>query len=342
MALGRRIAHRFLDGAKGYAGQIRSGAGDVGKAARGSVFRGFCPDSGDRWMQCRPVFQAAVPPDRISMPFGLNLFDRIWGQNGDRMRREMLASPPPLSPIAGEEEEEKRAAMGMTVEEVRKVLKASQMEVVRSRLRAIPKSFVAKSEFLRICCEVSGEEQGPELARSLDESAAVIVIGNIVFVRPDQVAKAIERTIPLALSPLNDRRKEELRKLEQQKATIDKLAEAKARKELWCGLAFLAAQTAGFMRLTFWELSWDVMEPICFYVTSMYFMAGYVFFMRTSTEPSFEGFFKSRFATKQKRLMNAYNFDLCRFNELKEACRSTETPSEMELVASSSCHYNRR
>nr|VDD41062.1 unnamed protein product [Brassica oleracea] len=39
-------------------------------------------------------------------------------------------------------------------------------------------------------------------------------------------------------------------------------------------------QTALFMWLTFWELTWDVMEPICFYVTSIYFMAGYSFFLQ--------------------------------------------------------------
>ncbi|XP_020596233.1 calcium uniporter protein 4, mitochondrial-like [Phalaenopsis equestris] len=335
MAFGKSIAHRLLDAVKNYSVQIRSGAGDAGTQARGSVFRRLLPDSGNRWILWRPIFQEAVPPDRIWMPLDVKLFDRISEPSGYHLRRDILSSP---HPISVEGEEEKRGAMGMTMEEVRKVLKASQMELVRSRLRENPKSFVSLSEFLRICCEVSSEEQGPKLARSLDESAAVIVIGNVVFLKPDQVARAIERAIPLSLSPLHDQREQELRKLEQQKAMIDKLAEAKVRKELWCGLAFLAAQTAGFMRLTFWELSWDVMEPICFYVTSIYFMAGYGFFMRTSTDPSFEGFFKSRFATKQKQLMKAHNFDLCRFNELKRVCRAGELlPFQAEQVAASCC-----
>lgn len=159
-----------------------------------------------------------------------------------------------------------------------------------------------------------------------------------------QVAKVIERAIPLSLSPPDgqeerEENEEELRKLEQQKAAIDKLAEAKTRNELWCGLAFLAAQTAGFMRLTFWELSWDVMEPICFYVTSFYFMAGYVFFMRTSTDPSFEGYFKRRFATKQQQLMEARKFDLCRFNDLKRVRRRSaeDASSKAGQVASFFC-----
>jgi len=108
--------------------------------------------------------------------------------------------------------------------------------------------------------------------------------------------------------------------MEAQKVDIDCTAASQVRRELWCGLAYLVVQTAGFMRLTFWELSWDVMEPICFYVTSMYFMAGYTFFLRTKKEPSFEGFFESRFVAKQKRLMHARGFDLRRYDELRRAC----------------------
>jgi calcium uniporter protein, mitochondrial len=114
-----------------------------------------------------------------------------------------------------------------------------------------------------------------------------------------------------------DSKIKELEQLKREKALIDDRAEKLVNVELWCGLGLLAIQTLGFMRLTFWELSWDVMEPVCFYVTSFYFMAGYAFFLRTSRDPSFEGFFESRFASKQKKLMKKHNFDLQRFNKLK-------------------------
>lgn len=116
--------------------------------------------------------------------------------------------------------------------------------------------------------------------------------------------------------------------MEKQKAAIDQKADALVRRELWCGLGFLVVQTAGFMRLTFWELSWDVMEPICFYVTSMYCMAGYTFFLRTSKEPSFEGFYQSRFDVKQRRLMGVHNFDIARYKELRKACYPMSSYSE--------------
>lgn len=116
----------------------------------------------------------------------------------------------------------------------------------------------------------------------------------------------------------NDPRRAELEKMEEHKAEIDQKADALVRRELWAGLGYMVVQTAAFMRLTFWELSWDVMEPICFYVTSFYFMLGYAFFLRTSIEPSFEGFFQSRFNAKQKKLMKAQKFDFDRYNELRK------------------------
>ena len=140
------------------------------------------------------------------------------------------------------------------------------------------------------------------------------------FLDTVQVAKAISRVLPMSMNHnKNDSRIKELKQMEEMKREIDQKAEAHVKRELWCGLGFLALQTLGFVRLTFWELSWDVMEPICFFTTSTYFMAGYGFFLRTSREPSFEGLFASRFASRQKRLMKACKFDLKRFNELKQA-----------------------
>lgn len=119
-----------------------------------------------------------------------------------------------------------------------------------------------------------------------------------------------------SLETRNDPRKKELENMEKQKSIIDKKASKLVRKELYCGLGFIVVQTLGFMRLTFWELSWDVMEPICFFVTSLHFAAGYAFFLRTSTEPSFEGLFKRRFKVKQMKMMEVEGFDMEKYKEL--------------------------
>lgn len=129
----------------------------------------------------------------------------------------------------------------------------------------------------------------------------------------------METIISQSIAIPNDPRRRELDQMEKQKALIDQRAQSFVRGELYCGLGFLVLQTLGFMRLTFWELSWDVMEPICFFVTSLHFAAAYGFFLRTSKEPSFEGYFQRRFKSKQKKLMEIHNFDVEKYDEL---CRA--------------------
>ncbi|MBA0715730.1 hypothetical protein Golax_014616 [Gossypium laxum] len=263
--------------------------------------------------------------------------------NGNGMFRRFLhkgsmASPPMRKLPMGENLMERLRE----IDEAKKLLKVAQLEVVKTKLRETGKIWISYSDFLRICGEsCSDHEQGLQFAKLLDESGTVIVLGNIVVLRSEQVAKALGGLIPLSRSNPNDPRRKELAALEKEKAIIDSKADSLVRRELWLGLAFMVVQTAGFMRLTFWELTWDVMEPICFYVTSMYFMAGYAFFLRTSKEPSFEGFYKSRFGTKQRHLIKAYNFDIQRYNELKAMFPST-VEEELQVSSAASFDYSEK
>ena len=62
------------------------------------------------------------------------------------------------------------------------------MEKLKVKLREIPKTSISYSEFVRICVEgCKNEDQGAEFAKMLDESGNVIVLGNVVFLRPEQV-----------------------------------------------------------------------------------------------------------------------------------------------------------
>lgn len=213
-----------------------------------------------------------------------------------------------------------REEVGLTVSEVRRVLRGSLTELIKGKLMEVGKDWVSYKEFLGIIEENCGQNKDEifKFAKMMDDCGVVIVLGNSVCLRPMKVAKVIQGLVKPPMLDPTDPRRQELDLLENQKVEIDQKAEALVRRELWAGLGFIMAQTAAFMRLTFWELSWDVMEPICFYVTSAYFILGYTFFLRTSKEPSFEGFFQSRFCSKQKRLIKNRDFDIERYNELKK------------------------
>ncbi|CAL9174422.1 unnamed protein product [Musa hybrid cultivar] len=306
MALRRALPHRFLNTAKAssytqsVAPPLRSSSSDASPSLLPNAI----------FLYHRPVFRT---------PVGVELVDRVQGIGSGRIRLEGLSPPPPTPPDV------------VPVAEARKVLRAAQMEAVRTRLRGLGRSCVSYAEFSRVCGEVPGVESDVGLASALDTSGAVLVLGDVVFLRPETVAQAIERMIPAPLAQRSEARAKELKEMEARKVSIDAEAAALVKREMRWGLGVLALQTAGFMRLTFWELSWDVMEPICFYVTSVYFMLGYAFFLRTSRDPSFEGFFHARFAAKQMRLMKTHSFDMDRLNELR---RGATTPAK----ESCDCH----
>ncbi|MBA0840647.1 hypothetical protein Goarm_003216 [Gossypium armourianum] len=247
------------------------------------------------------------------LPMGENLMETLRGigTSKDRIRLEGLS--PHL-----EEKTTVQEVAALSDQEAKKLLRVALLEVMKTRLRETGKNWIPYSNFIRICEECfSDPKLGLESAKLLDESGGVIVLGNLVFLRPEQVAKAVGGLIPLQRPNPNDPRIKQLLEMETQKAKIDSKANSLVRRELWVGLVYLVVQTAGFMRLTFWELSWDVMEPVCFFFTSMYFLAAYTFFLKTSKEPSFEGFYQSRFTTKQKRLIRAHNFDMEKYDKLK-------------------------
>lgn len=64
-----------------------------------------------------------------------------------------------------------------------------------------------------------------------------------------------------------DHLKEQLQPLEQVKAGIEARSEAKTSGLLWAGLALLSVQGGALAWLTWWVYSWDIMEPVTFFLT---------------------------------------------------------------------------
>ena len=110
---------------------------------------------------------------------GRNLLDKLrtMGVAHNRIRLDGLTPPPPMEMVDT-----------VTVKDARKLLKVAQVEMVKAKLRETRKSCITFSEFIGICDEhCSDQDQAVEIAKMLDDSAAVIVLGDVVFLRPEQV-----------------------------------------------------------------------------------------------------------------------------------------------------------
>ena len=54
---------------------------------------------------------------------------------------------------------------------------------------------------------------------------------------------------------------QELQPLEEQRLEIEKLVEKRTKNLTWLGLGMMSIQFGILARLTWWEYSWDIMEP---------------------------------------------------------------------------------
>lgn len=131
----------------------------------------------------------------------------------------------------------------------------------------------------------------------------------------------VRRAMPVALLPNDDDpRLDELKKLQEKKDKLDTMAHKQVRHILWGGLGFSLLQVGLFFRLTFWEFSWDVMEPITFFTTTTGVIIGYAYFLFTSRDPSYQDMMKRLFLRRQKKLIQKHSFDIGRFSELQRQC----------------------
>lgn len=135
--------------------------------------------------QGRPLFQPAIPLDRLSLRVGGEIRERIRGRNPERICLGLLLPPPGTGSSLAVEEE------ATTEMYLKRAAKASQIDAARARLKVVGASGIARSEFVSICYEAAGGEKGAELAESLDSSGAVIVWDDVVFLRTEEVAVAL-------------------------------------------------------------------------------------------------------------------------------------------------------
>ncbi|KAK2980420.1 hypothetical protein RJ640_025266 [Escallonia rubra] len=209
--------------------------------------------------------------------------------------------------------------------EAKKLMRLVNVEALKMKLGTEGKEVIGYSELIEACKSMGVAKSADEaaaFARVLDEAGVVLLFRDKVYLHPDKVVDLVRKAVPLALTPEDDPRREELRKLQEEKEEIDKLAHKQVRRILWTGLGLSLVQVGLFFRLTFWEFSWDVMEPIAFFTTTTGIVIGYAYFLITSRDPSYQDLMKRLFLSRQRKLIKTHNFDLDRFAELQRKCKS--------------------
>lgn len=67
----------------------------------------------------------------------------------------------------------------------------------------------------------------------------------------------------------------------QKKLELEIVAGRRSNALAWVGLGLMSVQFGILARLTWWEYSWDIMEPVTYFVTYGTAMAAYAYFVLT-------------------------------------------------------------
>ncbi|KAJ9167415.1 hypothetical protein P3X46_022069 [Hevea brasiliensis] len=213
----------------------------------------------------------------------------------------------------------------ITCAEVKRLMRLVNVEALKMKLGMEEKEVISYSELLQVCKSMGiarSQDEAIEFARAFDDAGVVLLFRDKVYLHPDKVVELVKRAMPLALTHEDDPVRIELKTLQERKEEIDILAHKQVRRILWCGLGLGLLQVGLFFRLTFWEFSWDVMEPIGFFVTTTGIIIGYAYFLFTSRDPTYQDLMKRLFLSRQRKLFKKQKFDVERFKELQKKCKT--------------------
>ncbi|XP_028617786.1 calcium uniporter regulatory subunit MCUb, mitochondrial, partial [Grammomys surdaster] len=112
--------------------------------------------------------------------------------------------------------------------------------------------------------------------------------------------------------------KEQLRPLEQVKAAIEAHSETKTSGLLWAGLALLSVQGGALAWLTWWVYSWDIMEPVTFFLTFANSMVFFAYFIITRQNYTYVSLRSRQFLQFFHKKSQQQCFDVEQYNKLKE------------------------
>ncbi|XP_040218237.1 calcium uniporter protein, mitochondrial [Rana temporaria] len=118
--------------------------------------------------------------------------------------------------------------------------------------------------------------------------------------------------------------REQLDPLEQVRFQIARRAAKKTRWAQWGMLAYMSVQFGVFARLTWWEYSWDIMEPVTYFVTYGTGIAGCAYYILTGREYMYADASDRQFLHFFHKAAKKENFDVLEYNRLKDAIAQAE------------------
>ncbi|CAH1793900.1 unnamed protein product [Owenia fusiformis] len=117
--------------------------------------------------------------------------------------------------------------------------------------------------------------------------------------------------------------KVEIEPLEKSKLNLELYSKKRVNRLAWMGLGMMGIQFGLFARLTWWEYSWDIMEPVTYFATYATSMAMFAYYCVTK-EPYEFPIVRDREFLKSFHKSARTKLDINKYNQLKTAIYQTE------------------
>lgn len=135
-----------------------------------------------------------------------------------------------------------------------------------------------------------------------------------------------------------DNLKQELSPLEKMKAKLSHSAEFHSSRFLWTGMALLSVQGGALAWLTWWVYSWDVMEPVTYFITYATSMGAFAYYVLTKQDYVYPDVKDRQFLRYFYKGASKKKFDVEKYNELRdelaqveEDLRRLKYPTQLQL-----------
>ncbi len=116
----------------------------------------------------------------------------------------------------------------------------------------------------------------------------------------------------------------QLAPLEEERRRLALAAEKRTNHMTWLGLGMMSVQFGILARLTWWEYSWDIMEPVTYFVTYGTAMACYAYFVLTKQDYLLPDVRDRQFLFSFHRKAKKDLWDVENYNRLKDSLYDVE------------------
>lgn len=291
------------------------------------VIRGAIHESRSTHMNLWSV-EASVQSEWSRSRLMMDGFDPFLGHQKTAQACRFSSLPTKNQP-SGEREQDRSATVDDVVNQTLQSICAVDFTPHLEMLKKT-RSVMMYDEFIQEFHEAlpyANDDDAYRICDALATSGSIIKSGDMVYLRPLEIARSLRSLLPVDVPSLEKRLavvRDKLEPMERIKSVIEQEAQRRNTKFNMLFLGLLAGQWGIFFRLCYWELSWDVVEPLGFFANGLTTLLSFAWFLRTRRDFSYEGMSDTVTSAYAHRKLTEQNFNFVEYERLTQEANRLE------------------